>query len=392
MFGGDLKVGRLAGIPISVHPLWLAIVALITWSLGTSYYPDEVPGISAGAAYGLGLASALLLFASILVHELGHAVVARRYGVEIEGIELWLLGGVAKMKGSAHRAEEELRFALAGPAVTLAIATLFAVAVALLPASAPDALVALLAYQALINAAILVFNLMPAFPLDGGRVLRALLWRRYGSIERATARAARVGRGFGYGMVALAVFGVLAGAPGLIWLGLIGFFLIVAGRAEEQGVEIETTFRGLGLRRVMAVPAATLDGDTTVRDALRNSFATLGYHAFPVLEHGEPIGLLSIEQVSRIPVERQETTRVAELTDRDPSLILDEDVAVEELLASPGFRRHRRAIVRCHDGSIGLISATAMSRALRARQMLSGHGPALPAEPDREPVGSSRNN
>jgi Zn-dependent protease/predicted transcriptional regulator len=391
MFGGDLKIGRLAGIPISVHPLWLAIVALITWSLGASYYPDEVPGISAGAAYGLGLASALLLFASILVHELGHAVVARRYGVEIEGIELWLLGGVAKMKGSAHRAEEELRFALAGPAVTLAIASLFAVAVALLPASAPDALVALLAYQALINAAILVFNLMPAFPLDGGRVLRALLWRRYGSIERATARAARVGRGFGYGMIALGVLGVFGGAPGLLWFGLIGIFLIVAGKAEETGVEIASTFAGLGLRRVMAVPAATVDADTPVEDALRESFATLGYHAFPVLENGQPIGLISIEQLATLPAERRERVLVREIADRDPSLFVDEDVTVEELMAREGFKRHRRAIVRCRDGRIGMISATAMSRALRARQMLSGHGPALPAEPDREPVGSIRN-
>ena len=125
MFGGDLKIGRLAGIPISIHPLWLVIVALITWSLGSTYYPDEVSGIAPAAAYGLGLASALLLFASILLHELGHAMVARRYGVEIEGIELWLLGGVAKMKGAAHRPEEELRFALAGPGVTAVIAVVF---------------------------------------------------------------------------------------------------------------------------------------------------------------------------------------------------------------------------------------------------------------------------
>ena len=125
MFGGDLKIGRLAGIPISIHPLWLVIVALITWSLGSTYYPDQVSGIAPLAAYALGLVSALLLFASILLHELGHAVVARRYGVEIEGIELWLLGGVAKMKGAAHPASEELRFALAGPAVTVVIASVF---------------------------------------------------------------------------------------------------------------------------------------------------------------------------------------------------------------------------------------------------------------------------
>ena len=386
MFGGDVKIGRLAGIPISIHPLWVVIVALITWSLGASYYPDEVSGIAPAAAYALGLASALLLFASILLHELGHAVVARRYGVEIEGIELWLLGGVAKMKGAAHRSDEELRFALAGPLVTVAIAVVFSMALLALPSSTPDAVVALIAYQALINGVILVFNLLPGFPLDGGRVLRALLWGRWGDLERATAAAARIGRGFGYGMVALGLFGAFAGAPGVLWLGLIGLFMIVAGKAEETGVEMAATFRGLGLRRVMAVPAATLDAASTVEEALRDSFATLGYHAFPVVENGRPIGLLDIERVSGLATGRRQTTRVGEIADRDPSLIVDEEVTVEDLMSRPAFQRHRRAIVICKDGTVGLISATAMSRALRARRMLNP--PHDGAAPEREPVGA----
>ena len=132
--------------------------------------------------------------------------------------------------------------------------------------------------------------MLPAFPLDGGRVLRGILWQRTGDYERATTRAARVGRGFGYGMVGLGVLGVFAGAPGLLWLGLIGLFLIFAGKAEESNVALQSTFKGLGLRRVMAVPAATLEADTLVADALRDSFARLGYHAFPVVEGGVPVG------------------------------------------------------------------------------------------------------
>ena len=383
MFGGDLKIGRLAGIPISIHPLWLVIVALITWSLGSTYYPDQVSGIAPVAAYALGLVSALLLFASILLHELGHAVVARRYGLEIEGIELWLLGGVAKIKGSAHRAEDELRFALAGPGVTVVIAAVFGLAVALLPASAPDALVAVLAYQALINTAILVFNMLPAFPLDGGRVLRGILWQRTGDYERATTRAARVGRGFGYGMVGLGVLGVFAGAPGLLWLGLIGLFLIFAGKAEESNVALQATFKGLGLRRVMAVPAATLEADTLVADALRDSFARLGYHAFPVVEGGVPVGLLDIDQVEALPATERATTRVGDLADRDSSVFVDDAVTVDQLLANPAFRRHGRAVVRGHDGEIGMLSATAIQRAVRARRMLDDHEPAAPIRAKR---------
>jgi Zn-dependent protease len=378
MFGGGLKIGRLAGIPISIHPLWLVIVALITWSLGSTYYPDQAPGIAPVAAYALGLVSALLLFASILLHELGHAVVARRYGVEIEGIELWLLGGVAKVKGAAHQPSEELRFALAGPAVTVVIAAVFWLALLALPSSTPDAVTALLAYQALINTAILVFNMLPAFPLDGGRVLRSILWQRTGDLERATARAARVGRGFGYGMVGLGVFGVFAGAPGLLWLGLIGLFLIFAGKAEESSVALQSTFKGLGLRRVMAVPAATLEADTLVADALRDSFARLGYHAFPVVEGRVPVGLLDIDQVEALPARERATTWVGDLADRDSSVLVNDDVTIDQLLANPSFRRHRRIVVRCHDGEIGLLSATAVERAVRARRMLDDHEPASP--------------
>lgn len=386
MFGGGITVGRLAGIPIAIHPLWLVIVALITWSLGDAYYPEEDPGISSALAYGLGLVSALLLFASILLHELGHAIVARRYGIEIEGIELWLLGGVAKMKGSAHRPEEEFRFAIAGPAVTVAIAAAFWLAVAVLPSSTPDAIFALLAYQALINTAILVFNLMPAFPLDGGRVLRATLWRRMGSMERATVRAARVGRGFGYGMIGLGFLGAFSGAPGLLWLGLIGLFIILAGQAEESSVQLKSVFRGLGLRRVMAVPAVTLDAEQSVGEAMRDSFATLGYHAFPVLERGRPVGLLSIEQVAAVPAERRETSRVGEIVDRDPSVFVDEEITIDELMANPSFQRHRRAVVRCEDGAVGIISASAIQRAVRARRMLGDH----PGTPEPAGAGGAR--
>jgi Zn-dependent protease/CBS domain-containing protein len=371
MFGKGVGIGRLAGIPISIHPLWLVIVALITWSLGEAYYPEKVPGIAPAAAYGLGLASALLFFASILLHELGHAVVARRYGVAIEGIQLWLLGGVARMKDTAHQPDHELRFALAGPAVTLAIVIAFGLATAALPASAPEALSSFVAYQASVNLLILVFNLLPAFPLDGGRVLRALLWRRSGDIERATVRAAAVGRGFAYALIALGFAGAFLGAPGLLWLGLIGVFLILAGGAEEAGVRLKSTLRGLGLRRVMAVPAATLKADAGVEDALRESFSPLGHHAFPVVEDGKPVGLLSIEQIEALPPESRKTTRVGECADRDPSVFVDEHVTIEELMASPGFQRHRRAVVVCDDGEIGILSSTAIERAVRARRMLA---------------------
>ncbi|MFZ2049997.1 MAG: site-2 protease family protein [Solirubrobacteraceae bacterium] len=196
MPGRTLRIARIAGIPVGVSPWWLAIVALITWLLGASYFPEVIHGVSPIVSYALGLASALLLFVSILAHEFGHALVARRYGVEVEEIDLWLLGGISRMRGEAHDPRDELRYALAGLAVTAVIAACFGVAALLLPSSTPAAIRALVEYQAFVNALILIFNLLPAFPLDGGRVLRSLLWRRSGEIGKSTEIAASVGRAF----------------------------------------------------------------------------------------------------------------------------------------------------------------------------------------------------
>lgn len=234
MPGRSYRIGRIAGIPVGVSPWWLAIVALFTWVLGASYFPEQVHGISPAVSYALGLASVLLLFASILAHEFGHALVARRRGIEVEEIDLWLLGGVSRMRGEAHAPEDELRYALAGPAVTAVLAACFGAAALFLPSSTPATVRALVEYQALINCVLLFFNLMPAFPLDGGRVLRSLLWRRRGDIVRATDTAADVGRAFGYLLIVLGCLEFVGGAPEGLWLALIGFFVVSAGGAEAS--------------------------------------------------------------------------------------------------------------------------------------------------------------
>jgi Zn-dependent protease len=233
MPGRSYRIGRIAGIPVGVSPLWLVIVALFTVALGAGYFPEEVHGISPVVSYALGLASVLLLFASILAHEFGHALVARRRGIEVQEIDLWLLGGVSRMRGEAHAPGDELAFALAGPAVTAVLAACFGALALLLGSSMPAVLRALIDYQALVNCLLLGFNLVPAFPLDGGRVLRSLLWRRSGDIGRATATAASVGRGFGYLLIGLGGLEFLSGAPEGLWLALIGFFIVSAASAEQ---------------------------------------------------------------------------------------------------------------------------------------------------------------
>jgi Zn-dependent protease/predicted transcriptional regulator len=362
----SIRIGRLAGIPIGVQPLWVAIVALITFSLGAFYYPERVSGISPVTAYALGLASALLLFGSILLHELGHAVVARRHGVEIEEIDLWLLGGVARMKGYPKEAGDELRFALAGPAVTLAIALLFGALALVLPSSAPAGLRALIEYQAFINAMILVFNLLPAFPLDGGRVARALVWSRSGDLSKATAVAASVGRGFGWAMIALGLLGAAAGALGGIWLAVIGLFVIAAAKAEEGGLRVRTAFEGREAARFMSFPAVTVPATTSVEDAVEDFFVKHRYSSFPVLDGDRLVGLIDLAAIERVPADRRSSTTAEEAASQEPALVVDEHQDVAELLERPAFQRVGRAIVRTADGRIGILSVTDVNRALRA--------------------------
>ncbi len=368
----SIRVGRLAGIPIGFQPLWLAIVVLIAWSLGAAYYPDRAPGIAPTAAYALGLLSALLLFASILLHELGHSVVARRHGVEIEEIDLWLLGGVARMKGYPKTAGDELRFAIAGPMVTLAIVVVFGAVAVALPASTPDALQAIVDYQLFVNAAILVFNLLPAFPLDGGRVARATIWMRTGDLQRATALAAAIGRGFGYVMIGVGVFGAAAGAIGGIWLAVIGVFVIVAAKAEEGGLRIRTAFSGREAGRFVSFPAVSVPAGISVEDAVERFFVPHRYTAFPVIEGGRAVGLIDAAHVERIPAARRALTSVGEVAVADPDLLVGEHQDVAELLERPAFQRVGRAVVLSERGEVGVISITDVNRALRAIELSSG--------------------
>lgn len=371
----SIRIGKLAGIPIGVQPLWLLIVALITWSLGAAYYPDQAPGIAPAAAYALGLLSALLLFASILLHELGHALVARRHGVEIEEIDLWLLGGVARMSGYPKHALDELHFALAGPAVTLVIALFFGAIAVALPASAPNWLQAVVSYQAVVNAVILVFNLLPAFPLDGGRVARALIWWRRGDISSATATAATLGRGLGYGMIGLGVFGFVAGAVGGLWFALIGFFVVVAAKAEENGLRVRMALSGRAAGRLMTCPAVTIPSDTTVAEAVDTYFVGAKHPAFPVVDGDRLVGLVDTDAVQRVPPRQRETTTIGEIAVDDPTLVIKEDQDVAEMLERPAFVRVGRAVVLTADGRIGVLSITDVNRVLRALELAGNSTP-----------------
>jgi Zn-dependent protease len=371
MPGRSLRIARIAGIPVGVSPWWLVIVALITWSLGSSYFPEEVHGISSGAAYALGLTSALLLFVSILAHEFGHALVARRHGIEVEGIDLWLLGGVSRMRGEAHDPGDELRYALAGPAVTAVIAVCFGGVALLLPSSTPAIIRVLVEYQMLVNGLILVFNLLPAFPLDGGRVLRSLLWRRSGDIGRSTATAASVGRGFGYLMIFLGALELVGGAPQGLWLALIGFFVVMAAGAQAVGAQVQAALSGVHASELMSAPVVSIPQRTSTAQAGTDYFLPYRYTSFPVVdEQGQAIGLVNVAQIEALAPQSRAAHRVGEIAIRDPTLILTGGEDVARLLERPAFARIGRAVVVDEPGRpVGLVSITDVQRALRASRL-----------------------
>ncbi len=380
MPGRSVRIARIAGIPVGVSPWWLVIVALITWSLGASYFPEEVHGISSTAAYALGLASALLLFASILAHEFGHAIVARRHGIEVEEIDLWLLGGVSRMRGEAHDPGDELRYALAGPVVTAVIAAVFGVALALLPSSTPAAIHALVEYQVLVNGLILFFNLLPAFPLDGGRVLRSLLWRRSGEIGRSTETAARIGRAFGWLMIFLGALEFLSGAPEGLWLAVIGWFLVMASAQQALGARLRTALSGVRASDLMSAPVISIPEHTTVAQASADYFLPYRYTSFPVIDaQGHALGLVSLAQIEALAPQQRAARRVVEIAERDPTLIVTAGEDVAPLLERPAFARLGRAVVVDERATpIGLLSVTDVQRALQ-RTPPTGRAPGAAA-------------
>ncbi|HYB26442.1 MAG TPA: site-2 protease family protein [Solirubrobacteraceae bacterium] len=373
MPGRSFKIARIAGIPVGVNPWWLLIVVLFTWILGDSYYPSVVPGISAAASYGLGLLSILLLFASVLAHEFGHAIVARRHGIEVEEIDLWLLGGVSRLKGHPEEAGDELRYAAAGPLVTAVIAAVFGLIAVALPGSAPATLRAVVDYQVYTNVALLFFNLVPAFPLDGGRIARALLWRRRHDLAAATRTAAGVGRVFGWLMIVLGGFSFLEGAAAGVVLALIGGFVVMAAGAEEAQEQVFEALAGVSASEVMSAPAITVGAEATLDDAER-AFARHRGSVLPVVDaEGRVVGLLSLEQLERLLRAGRQIGRVGEIADPDPEILVTEDEDIVKLFERPAFARTGHAVVVTTDHRpVGIVSKTDIERMLRLGRLRGG--------------------
>jgi Zn-dependent protease/CBS domain-containing protein len=363
---GNIRLGRFGGVEVRINWSWLVIFALIVWSLADGIFPSQNPGLSGGVHLAMAIVAALLFFVSLLLHELGHSWVAQREGMEIDGITLWLFGGVSEFKTRFPSAGAEFRIAIAGPLVSLLLGVIFVlIALAGLP-SAVDGVAAWLGY---INLTLLAFNLIPALPLDGGRVLRAALWRIRGDLGWATRIATEIGRGFGYLFIALGIaLFIFQGSFSGAWLAFIGWFLLQAATAEARYIATEAALAGLRVRDLMVRSPVTVDGDLTVRQFMDEVAGSPHFTTYPAVEGERPIGLLAFRSVAAIPRSEWDSRRVRDAMiplDRVPMLTEDE-TAVEALAALSSSSSNRGLIVE--NGHLaGLLSITDLTRALEVR-------------------------
>jgi Zn-dependent protease len=376
---GSIQLARIFGIRIGASPSWFVVLFILIIGLSSSYtdrYTDTT-------AYSVAVASAALFFISLTLHELGHALVARRNGIGIAGIDLWFFGGIAKLSRDSASPAEEFRVAAAGPAVTLLIVvvcTAIGVAVAggdefrdaVQLTSDPSPWLALLGWLALVNAFLFVFNLVPAFPLDGGRIARAAAWKVTGDRNRGTRFSARLGQGFSYLLIGGGIYLLIQSDPfSGLWFIVLGWFLGQAATGAVASSRFSERLDGVTVADVMDTQPVWVPGDTTVLQAQDEFFLRYRWPWFPVADptSGRFLGLLRQERVDGAVEDGRPAIAVAEVVDAraDEEFSVHDDTPIEQLLGSEPLRSlGALMVVDREDRLRGVVTLEQVRRALAA--------------------------
>jgi Zn-dependent protease/predicted transcriptional regulator len=317
MLNANIRILKLWGIPVEINMSWIFVLVFMTWTFATNYYPFYFPDIFGIAElWILGFVTALFLFLSILMHEFSHSLVASRNGVPIRKITLFMFGGVAQMERDVDSPAQELKTAAAGPLMTIGLAVLFFALSELLRANAMA--YALMRSLMRINIVVLVFNLIPGFPLDGGRILRSVLWYRSRNFVGATRIASGVGRGFAVVLIIIGFIYIFIGNfVGGLWMIFIGFFLHQAAQSGYMTVALKETLGQLRVEGIMRTGVVTVEAWTSLRTLIDEYFLRYHYDSYPVLKDGELVGIVSLKDVKQIERERWPYVTVDEIMDRD---------------------------------------------------------------------------
>jgi Zn-dependent protease len=377
--GGSITLFHFRGIRVSVDWSWFIVLFLVILYM-TNFF-EGLLGEGGTTPFLFGLLSAVGFFGSILLHEFGHAVVAMRNGIGISGIQLWIFGGMARMDREADSPGTEMKVALAGPAVTLAIVvvlalvgtaadgwTAFREAVFLETRSTVSALMALIAWLVAINALILGFNLLPAYPMDGGRVARAIAWRRSGDRTKATRFAANLGRVFGYLFIGAGILLALSGAVFTgVWLSLVGMVINGSARGAAMQTAISSRIGDVCVADVMDREPVTIPGDLSVEQALDEYFLRYRWPWFPVVDAAHRfLGLIERDKADEVPEIERAGSHVSDLVDHDIGLFVRDDTPLDSLLANQNLRRLGALMAVDADGRLsGVITIEQVGRALR---------------------------
>jgi Zn-dependent protease/predicted transcriptional regulator len=358
---GGIRIGRIFGIPIYLHPTWFLVFLLVTWALTARLQSEHADWSTAAQLLAASLTSALF-FLSILLHELGHSVLALRHRVPVRSITLFIFGGVALMEREPESSGAELQIAIAGPIVSALLALGFS---GLAHVAGSDSLLGSLAgWLAFINAGVALFNLLPGYPLDGGRVLRAFLWARTGDRDRATRVAANAGQWMAYAFIAFGALQVFHGDIGGLWIAFIGWFLLSAATATIRQAAVDASLSRLRARDLMSEDVPRIPADTSVARFARD--LVMRGRRWALVEHaGAPVGLISLTDVRRVPAEAWDTTLVGQIaTPIDAVLTAPLDSPVRDLLRTMATRKVNQIPILEGGRILGAVTREALVQAI----------------------------
>ena len=374
------QILKVQGIPIRINVSWFVILLLITWSLATGWFPVSDPGLTTATYWMMGLVAALGLFLSILLHELGHAFTAVQMGLHIRGITLFLFGGVAEMEDEPPNPRSELLIAVAGPVVTVLIAMACWLAGAALAAVLPIPVLAVLKYLTTINLIVVAFNLIPAFPLDGGRVFRSLLWMRKGNLRQATKVAAGIGQLFGGLLIAMGVLNFIGGSVvGGMWLALIGLFVHGAARSSYRQVLLSRMFEGELVMRFAKTDVVTVSPDMTLRTLVEEQVYGHHHKMLPVLAGDRLLGCVTTQGIKMVASDEWSTVTVESVLEplSDENSIDPVADAIAALTQMTRGRRSRLMVVT-QDGQLaGVLTLKDLLEFFELKMELEGSGDPL---------------
>ena len=365
-----IRLGKIAGIDIGIHYSWFVVLALFTWTLAHGLLPGRYFGWTATTYWATGLVASLLVFVSVVVHELAHAVVAKARGLPVEGITLFILGGVANLRGEPRGARDEFVISAVGPLTSILLSGLFWLVHWVIPDETTP-VAAVVWYLWFINAALAIFNMLPAFPLDGGRVLRAGVWGVTGSLSKATRVAALGGQVVGLLLIAFGVTQVFQGNfVGGVWIGVIGWFLHSVASRSRADLAVQTGMNGILVTDVMRRAPDTVAPSATIADAVFEYFLHRGLSTLPVCEGDRIVGILTLSDVKEVPRERWEAATVREAMTPTPLWSVKPDDELTRALDLLGEHSINQAPVLEGGQLVGLLTRADIIRLLHSYREL----------------------